>query len=112
MQLSLCLGPDLGSGEDSENEEQEGVLALLRKYLNYLCTHVLDLLPAALDTSAISHRHYLATANILDHDIVGVLLPELVVSFTLLQLEKSGIFNRYLMWLVFKTSRFTLLSLL
>lgn len=81
--------------ENSGEGEQElaGVLALLRKYLHYLCSHVLELLPPATATGALSHRHYLAVATILDQDIVGVLLPELVVSLILLQLEKTSIFN-------------------
>ena len=35
----------------------------------------------------------MAVSTILDQDLVGVLLPELVVSLILLQLEKTSIFN-------------------
>ena len=84
-------GPDnSGDGE----QELDGVLALLRKYLHYLCCHVLELLPTATATSSLSQRHFLAVSSILDHDLVGVLLPELVISLILLQIEKSSIFNK------------------
>ena len=43
-----CLGPDINNEEGED--ELSGVLALLRKYLNYLCNHVLDLLHVALQT--------------------------------------------------------------
>ena len=77
-------GPDsCGEGE----QELEGVLALLRKYLHYLSCHVLELLPTATATAQLSSRHFMAVANILDQDLVGVLLPELVVSLILLQVH-------------------------
>ena len=51
-----------------EEPELAGVLALLRKYLHYLCCHLLELLPAATATGAMSARHYLAVSGLLDQE--------------------------------------------
>jgi hypothetical protein len=78
--------------EEGGERQQElaGLLSLLRKYLHHLCTHVLDLLPAATAVVAAARggaqRYFLAVAGLLGQEgLVGALLPELAVCLLLLQ---------------------------
>ena len=82
-------------GGDCEQEARtRGSLVLLRKYLQLVCCHVLEVLPAAIAIGTASQRHYLLASLVLEQDLVGVLLPELVVGLLLLQIENPTIFNR------------------
>ncbi len=88
-------GPDSQEEEEAGERQQElaGLLSLLRKYLHHVCTHVLDLLPAATAVAAMGPRHFLAAAGVLSQELVGVLLPELTVCLLLLQV--SCLLNSY-----------------
>ena len=75
------------SGESEAERRTEGILALLRKYLSLICCHVLEILPAATDIGNTSQHHFLLVATVLEQDLIGILLPELVISLLLLQME-------------------------
>ena len=82
-------------GGDCELEQRmEGILALLRKYLNLICSHVLEIVPSASNIGNTSQRHFLLVSLILEQDLIGILLPELVVSLLLLQIENQTIFAK------------------
>ena len=82
-------------GGDCEQESRtRGSLVLLRKYLQLVCCHVLEVLPAATALGTASQRHYQVACMVLERDLVGVLLPELVVGLLLLQIENPTIFFR------------------
>ena len=80
-------------GGDCEQEARtRGALVLLRKYLQLVCCHVLEVLPAAISMGTASQRHYQLACMVLEQDLIGVLLPELVVGLLLLQIENPTIF--------------------
>ena len=60
-----------------------------------LCCHVLELLPEAVAVGGQSQRHYLLVSLLLEREMVGVLLPELVLSLLLLQLEHQATVTRH-----------------
>ncbi|XP_022531523.2 E3 ubiquitin-protein ligase HERC2 isoform X2 [Astyanax mexicanus] len=61
-----------------------GVGSLLKKYIALLCTHIGDILPVATSIAFNSHRHFAEVSRVIEGDLTGVLLPELVVSIVLL----------------------------
>ena len=66
-------------GGDCELEQRmEGILALLRKYLNLICSHVLEIIPSASNIGNTSQRHFLLVSLILEQDLIGILLPDLL----------------------------------
>ncbi|KAG1662456.1 E3 ubiquitin-protein ligase HERC2 [Nymphon striatum] len=64
-----------------------GAVSILRKYITLLCNHISDCLPIASNLAAISPRNFLTVSQILKTDIIGILLPELVLSLLLLQIH-------------------------
>ncbi|XP_043927990.1 E3 ubiquitin-protein ligase HERC2 [Protopterus annectens] len=79
-QVSSGYGPEL-----------LGVGSLLKKYIALLCTHIGDILPVASSIASTSHRYFAEVARIVDGDLTGVLLPELVVSIILLHTINAGL---------------------
>ena len=82
------------AGECELERRTEGLLSLLRKYLQLLCCHALELLPAATNIATTSQRHFLVVSLVLEQDIIGTLLPELVISLLLLQMENQTLFAK------------------
>nr|XP_014343905.1 PREDICTED: E3 ubiquitin-protein ligase HERC2 [Latimeria chalumnae] len=68
-----------------------GVGSLLKKYIALLCTHISDILPVASSISSTGHRHFAEVSRIVEGDLTGVLLPELVVSIILLLSKNAGL---------------------
>ncbi|KAH0624646.1 hypothetical protein JD844_032316 [Phrynosoma platyrhinos] len=68
-----------------------GVGSLLKKYTALLCTHIGDILPVATSIASTSHRHFAEVTRVVDGDLTGVLLPELVVSIVLLLSKNAGL---------------------
>uniref|UniRef100_A0A8C6ITP0 HECT-type E3 ubiquitin transferase n=1 Tax=Melopsittacus undulatus TaxID=13146 RepID=A0A8C6ITP0_MELUD len=68
-----------------------GVGSLLKKYTALLCTHIGDILPVATSIASTSHRHFAEVSRVVDGDLTGILLPELVVSVVLLLSKNAGL---------------------
>ncbi|KAB5583793.1 hypothetical protein PHYPO_G00099730 [Pangasianodon hypophthalmus] len=68
-----------------------GVGSLLKKYIALLCTHIGDILPVATSIAFNSHRHFAEVSHVIEGDLTGVLLPELVVSIILLLTLDAGL---------------------
>uniref|UniRef100_A0A8B9DR32 E3 ubiquitin-protein ligase HERC2 n=1 Tax=Anser cygnoides TaxID=8845 RepID=A0A8B9DR32_ANSCY len=68
-----------------------GVGSLLKKYTALLCTHISDILPVATSIASASHRHFAEVSHVVDGDLTGILLPELVVSIVLLLSKNAGL---------------------
>ncbi|NXY59279.1 HERC2 ligase, partial [Callaeas wilsoni] len=68
-----------------------GVGSLLKKYTALLCTHIGDILPVATSIACTSHRHFAEVSRVVDGDLTGILLPELVVSIVLLLSKNAGL---------------------
>ncbi|XP_041128227.1 E3 ubiquitin-protein ligase HERC2-like isoform X2 [Polyodon spathula] len=81
-------GPQLTNGY---SPELLGVGSLLKKYIALLCTHIGDILPVATSIAFISHRHFAEVSRIIEGDLTGALLPELVVSTVLLLTKNAGL---------------------
>ncbi|XP_038616113.1 E3 ubiquitin-protein ligase HERC2 [Tachyglossus aculeatus] len=75
----------------SYSPELLGVGSLLKKYTALLCTHIGDTLPVATSIASTSHRHFAEVSRVVDGDLTGVLLPELVVSIVLLLSKSAGL---------------------
>ncbi|XP_039600637.1 E3 ubiquitin-protein ligase HERC2 isoform X1 [Polypterus senegalus] len=68
-----------------------GVGSLLKKYIALLCTHIGDLLPVATSIAFTGHRHFSEVSRIIEGDLTGVLLPEMVTSIILLLTKNAGL---------------------
>ncbi|NWU32407.1 HERC2 ligase, partial [Dyaphorophyia castanea] len=68
-----------------------GVGSLLKKYTALLCTHIGDILPVATSIACTTHRHFAEVSRVVDGDLTGILLPELVVSIVLLLSKNAGL---------------------
>ncbi|XP_077983839.1 E3 ubiquitin-protein ligase HERC2-like [Glandiceps talaboti] len=71
--------------------ELQGACSLLCKYISLLCSHVSDVLLVAASLANTSCKHFAAVAHVIESDISGVLLPELVVCMVLLQVQSSAV---------------------
>lgn len=61
-----------------------GTALLLHKYITLLCSHVGEVLPLASTVAANGPRYFVASAQVIQREHVGVLLPELLTSIVLL----------------------------
>lgn len=52
--------------------EIHGIASLLKKFLNLLCTHVVDCLTVAVSMATISIRHFAMVTNVIQTDITGL----------------------------------------
>uniref|UniRef100_A0A3P9BK00 E3 ubiquitin-protein ligase HERC2 n=1 Tax=Maylandia zebra TaxID=106582 RepID=A0A3P9BK00_9CICH len=68
-----------------------GVGSLLKKYIALLCTHIGDILPVAISIASTGCRHFAEVSRVIEGDLTGVLLPELVVSIILLLTIDAGL---------------------
>eukprot|EP00066_Takifugu_rubripes_P008032 XP_003973941.1 PREDICTED: E3 ubiquitin-protein ligase HERC2-like isoform X2 [Takifugu rubripes] len=73
------------------NPELLGVGSLLKKYIALLCTHIGDILPVATSIASTGCRHFAEVSRVIEGDLTGVLLPELVVSIILLLTIDAGL---------------------
>ncbi|KAK3100706.1 hypothetical protein FSP39_024049, partial [Pinctada imbricata] len=80
----------LAAGLDSE-AEMLGAGALLRKYVSLLCNHVTTILPRAASLACISSKHFSVVSKIINKDVTGVLLPEMMTCMVLLQLKNPSV---------------------
>ncbi|XP_034287268.1 E3 ubiquitin-protein ligase HERC2 isoform X1 [Pantherophis guttatus] len=87
----LYPGDHFGHVSNTYSPELLGVGSLLKKYTALLCTHIGDILPVATSIASISHRHFAEVSRVVDGDLTGVLLPELVVSVVLLLSKNPGL---------------------
>nr|XP_032812660.1 E3 ubiquitin-protein ligase HERC2 isoform X4 [Petromyzon marinus] len=71
----------------AEGLEPSGAGSLLKKYIVLLCSHVADVLPVATSVAHSSSRHFAEVSYVLESDLCGVLLPELVLGVLLLQVK-------------------------
>ncbi|GAB6021505.1 E3 ubiquitin-protein ligase herc2 [Chamberlinius hualienensis] len=67
--------------------EVQGAATLLKRYLNLICSHTIDSISVATSIASNSPKHFALASSILEADIVGALLPEIIISLTLLQLR-------------------------
>ncbi|XP_028301238.1 E3 ubiquitin-protein ligase HERC2 isoform X2 [Gouania willdenowi] len=72
------------------NPELLGVGSLLKKYIALLCTHIGDILPVATSIASMGRRHFAEVSRVIEGDLTGVLLPELVLSIVLLLTIDAG----------------------
>ena len=89
----LYSSSDSSGDQDTEHRSQ-GVLALLRKYLSLICAHVTDILPTATNIGNTSQKHFHLVSLVLEQDIIGHLLPELVICLLVVQVEQQSVFSR------------------
>ncbi|TKS74835.1 E3 ubiquitin-protein ligase HERC2 [Collichthys lucidus] len=80
----LYLGVNDVDNVNGYNPELLGVGSLLKKYIALLCTHIGDILPVATSIASTGRRHFAEVSRVIEGDLTGVLLPELVVSIVLL----------------------------
>ncbi|XP_046386640.1 E3 ubiquitin-protein ligase HERC2 isoform X3 [Ischnura elegans] len=88
--------PGAGTREKNRNhqdiqQEALGAESLLGKYVHLVCCHVKDTLHIASRVASISQRHFSSVASILESDVVGVLLPELVLCLVLVGTQGLGL---------------------
>ncbi|XP_078115961.1 E3 ubiquitin-protein ligase HERC2 isoform X3 [Sander vitreus] len=87
----LYLGVNGTENVNGYNPELLGVGSLLKKYIALLCTHIGDILPVATSIASTGHRHFAEVSRVIEGDLTGVLLPELVVSIVLLLTIDAGL---------------------
>ncbi|XP_049689999.1 E3 ubiquitin-protein ligase HERC2 isoform X4 [Accipiter gentilis] len=87
----LYPGDCVGQVPNTYSPDLLGVGSLLKKYTALLCTHIGDILPVATSIASTSHRHFAEVSRVVDGDLTGVLLPELVVSIVLLLSKNAGL---------------------
>ncbi|XP_059922232.1 E3 ubiquitin-protein ligase HERC2 isoform X1 [Gadus macrocephalus] len=87
----LYLGVNGTETLNGYNPELLGVGSLLKKYISLLCTHMGDILPVATSIASTGHRHFAEVSRVIEGDLTGVLLPELVVSVVLLLTMDAGL---------------------
>uniref|UniRef100_A0A452GSK3 HECT-type E3 ubiquitin transferase n=1 Tax=Gopherus agassizii TaxID=38772 RepID=A0A452GSK3_9SAUR len=87
----LYPGESVGQFPNTYGPELLGVGSLLKKYTALLCTHIGDILPVAISIASTSHRHFAEVSRVVDGDLTGVLLPEVVVSIVLLLNKNAGL---------------------
>ena len=64
-----------------------GVLSLLCKYINLLSCHINEVLPVASSIAQEGPRKFVAVSSVMENELLGILLPELVLCLTFLHLE-------------------------
>ncbi|XP_057260463.1 E3 ubiquitin-protein ligase HERC2 isoform X7 [Pezoporus wallicus] len=87
----LYPGDCIGQVPNTYGPDLLGVGSLLKKYTALLCTHIGDILPVATSIASTSHRHFAEVSRVVDGDLTGILLPELVVSIVLLLSKNAGL---------------------
>uniref|UniRef100_A0A663FHC2 E3 ubiquitin-protein ligase HERC2 n=1 Tax=Aquila chrysaetos chrysaetos TaxID=223781 RepID=A0A663FHC2_AQUCH len=87
----LYPGDCVGQIPNTYSPDLLGVGSLLKKYTALLCTHIGDILPVATSIASTSHRHFAEVSRVVDGDLTGILLPELVVSIVLLLSKNAGL---------------------
>ncbi|XP_067368465.1 E3 ubiquitin-protein ligase HERC2 isoform X5 [Channa argus] len=87
----LYLGVNGTENVNGYNPELLGVGSLLKKYIALLCTHIGDILPVATSIASTGCRHFAEVSHVIEGDLTGVLLPELVVSIVLLLTIDAGL---------------------
>ncbi|XP_064294379.1 E3 ubiquitin-protein ligase HERC2 isoform X5 [Phalacrocorax carbo] len=87
----LYPGDCVGQVPNTYSPDLLGVGSLLKKYTALLCTHIGDILPVATSIASASHRHFAEVSHVVDGDLTGILLPELVVSIVLLLSKNAGL---------------------
>ncbi|NXJ54332.1 HERC2 ligase, partial [Spizaetus tyrannus] len=87
----LYPGDCVGQIPNTYSPDLLGVGSLLKKYTALLCTHIGDILPVATSIASTSHRHFAEVSRVVDGDLTGILLPELVVSVVLLLSKNAGL---------------------
>jgi E3 ubiquitin-protein ligase HERC2 len=70
-----------------EDGDSSGKVSLLKKYMILLSNHVMEVVPLAISVASESPQHFVQACTILQKDVVGLLLPEFIMSLTLLHLE-------------------------
>ncbi|XP_042145750.1 E3 ubiquitin-protein ligase HERC2 isoform X2 [Ixodes scapularis] len=71
--------------EPANDAEGYGAASLLRKYIGLLSSHAEDCLSVASVLATLSPRHFALAAAVLERDLTGILLPELLLSLILLE---------------------------
>ncbi|KAM9567415.1 E3 ubiquitin-protein ligase HERC2 isoform 7-T8 [Guaruba guarouba] len=87
----LYPGDCVGQVPNTYSPDLLGVGSLLKKYTALLCTHIGDILPVATSIASTSYRHFAEVSRVVDGDLTGILLPELVVSVVLLLSKNAGL---------------------
>ncbi|XP_054256539.1 E3 ubiquitin-protein ligase HERC2 isoform X5 [Indicator indicator] len=87
----LYPGDCVGQVPSAYSPDLLGVGSLLKKYTALLCTHIGDILPVATSIASTSHRHFAEVSRVVDGDLTGILMPELVVSIVLLLSKNAGL---------------------
>ncbi|NXQ86808.1 HERC2 ligase, partial [Nyctibius grandis] len=87
----LYPGDCVGQVPNTYSPDLLGIGSLLKKYTALLCTHIGDILPVATSIASTSHRHFAEVSYVVDGDLTGILLPELVVSVVLLLSKNAGL---------------------
>ncbi|XP_064481734.1 E3 ubiquitin-protein ligase HERC2-like isoform X2 [Ornithodoros turicata] len=73
------------SSVSNHGPEVLGAVSLLRKYVSLMASHVEDCLSVASILGSLSPHRFALAASVLESDITGILLPELLVSLLLLE---------------------------
>lgn len=81
----LYLREEQASSATSIDTETCGAASLLWKYVSLVACHVEDILSVASVLGSLSPHHFALAAAVLEQELTGVLLPELLVSLVLLE---------------------------
>ncbi len=89
---------------DDDDDYKEGKLSLLRKYISLLSNHIVEVLPLAISAGTESASNFVKACEILEKDVMGLLIPEFVMSLSLLQQEEPSLLsdiqiNAFTVWL-------------
>lgn len=71
--------------------EVSGATSLLRKYINLLTTYTTDCIAVATTLASNGSYYFALAAGVLESDLSGVLLPELLICLVMLELEVPSI---------------------
>ncbi|CAH1964040.1 unnamed protein product [Acanthoscelides obtectus] len=75
----------IGKIYSESNDSRDAAETLLAKYLMYFTYHATVILDSAYDVALQGSRHFYWVLQVLRKDVIGILLPELIVSLILLE---------------------------
>lgn len=85
--LFLQLFPPRNRDDPDYQRDVPGALSLLKKYIQMLTYHIMDVLPLATVIGSDNPSHFYLTSSLLMSEPVGQLVPEFILHLTLLHLE-------------------------
>ncbi|CAG7818352.1 unnamed protein product [Allacma fusca] len=82
----ICVQNQIRLGDRDNEEKMLGAESLLGKFITYLIAHLIEILSTASSVATQGSHTYAAVSAILAEDVLGVLLPELLISLLMLSI--------------------------